>query len=275
MGLYLCTKKAKNPYTLPETDIRIFCIEELCYYIYSNTYMITSEFFTKELIEFLEKELSMISLAQKLKHGVDYNEKLSDMVMYIMNACHLYNVEERSVFQKELEQICSKSPAGRVKARADMLLNNKKYMSAIAAYSIILEKKDISDEPDYYSNILNNMAIAYVNMFEYKKAMELFEKAYNHVNKEDYLDNLMCATILNDNKEDMEYVCKKYNVEDAAIDKYRKVIDYQTKQIAKGKEYKTMMEKISFEAGESMDNYRMEVNETLQMLRDEYRKQFS
>ena len=274
MGLILCTKKAKNPYILPETDIRIYCIEELCYYIYNNTYMITSEFFTRELILFLEKELGLASLAMKLKQGIDYNEKFSEMVMHIMNACHYYNVEERSLFHKELELISSKSPAGRIKARADMLLNNKKYTSAIAAYSIILDKKDIADEPDYYSNILNNMAIAYVNMFEYKKAMELFEKAYIHFVKEDYLDNLMCAAILNYDKEDIADICKKYNIDETTLEKYKKVIDYQTKQIAKSKEYIELENKVSYVASEGLDNYKMQVNEVLQVLREDYRKQF-
>lgn len=275
MGLILCTKKAKNPYILPETDKKIYCIEELCYYIYNNTYMITADFFTKELIEFIDKELGMGKLAQKLKHGVDYNDRFSDMIMYIMNACHYYNGEEKSLFHKELEKISSKSPAGRIKARADMLLSNKKYNSAIAAYSVILEKKDISYEPDYFSDILNNMAIAYVNMFEYKKAMELFESAYNKVQKEDYLDNLMCAAILNDDAKEIENLSKKFGMDTDSIEKYKKVIDFQTKQIAKSKEHKSLEESLTFDLGESLDAYKKQVNKVLYDLREEYRKQFS
>ena len=275
MGLILCTKKAKNPYTLPETDKKIYCIEELCYYIYNNTYMITTEFFTKELIEFIDKELGLGKLAQKLKHGVDYNDKFSDMIMYIMNSCHYYNVEEKSLFQKELERISSKSPAGRIKARADMLLNSKKYTSAIAAYLLILEKKDISDEPDYFSDILNNMAIAYVNMFEYKKAMELFESAYCKVKKEDYLDNLMCAAILNDDAKEIDDLSKKFEIDVQMVEKYRKVIDFQTKQIAKSNEYISLEESLTFDLGESLDVHKKQVNKALYDLREEYRKQFS
>lgn len=275
MSLILCTKKAKNPYLLPDTDKNIYCMEELCYYIYNNTYFITAEFFTKELMEFIDKELGMGKLAQKLRHGVDYNDKFSDMIMYIMNSCHYYNVEEKSLFKKEIERISSKSPAERIKARADMLLNNKKYTSAIAAYSIILEKKDISDEPDYFSDILNNMAIAYVNMFEYKKAMELLENAYSKVNKEDYLDNLMCAAILNDDAVEIERLSKRFGMDMQTIDKYRKVIDFQTKQIAKSNEYKSLEEKLTFDLGESLDSYKHQVNNALYNLREEYRKQFS
>ena len=130
MGLILCTKKAEKPYRLPETDINIYCIEELCYYIYNNTYMITTDFFTKELISFLENDLGMESLCQKLKRGIDYNENFVDLVMHVMNSCNYYKADEKAEFAKNLELISNKSPAGRLKARADMLLNTKKYSSS-------------------------------------------------------------------------------------------------------------------------------------------------
>lgn len=274
MGLLLCTKKADKPYKLPETDINIYCIEELCYYIYNNTYMITTEFFTRELIEFLENDLGLVSLGQKLKRGIDYNEHFVDLVMHIMNSCNYYNADEKSQFAKNLEQISNKSPAGRVKARADMLLNSRKYASAIAAYSLILEKNEISKEEDYYSNIVNNIGIAYVNMFEYEEAIKHFKKAYSMKKKEDYIDNLICAAILEDSDDTIKSIMEEYEITKENFDKYRKVIEYQTKQIAKNKNYREIMEKVSYSGGKSIEVYNKQVNEVLADFRNEYRKQF-
>ena len=274
MGLLLCTKKADKPYKLPETDINIYCIEEICYYIYNNTYMITTEFFTRELIEFLEIDLGLVSLGQKLKRGIDYNEHFVDLVMHIMNSCNYYNADEKSQFAKNLEQISNKSPAGRVKARADMLLNSRKYASAIAAYSLILEKNEISKEEDYYSNIVNNIGIAYVNMFEYEEAIKYFKKAYSMKKKEDYIDNLICAAILEDSDDTIKSIMEEYEITKENFDKYRKVIEYQTKQIAKNKNYREIMEKVSYSGGKSIEVYNKQVNEVLTDFRNEYRKQF-
>ena len=274
MGLLLCSKKATTPYKLPETDINIYCIEELCYYIYNNTYMITTEFFSRELIGFLENDLELISLGQKLKRGIDYNENFVNLVMYIMNSCNYYNADEKAEFAKNLQTISTKSPAGRVKARADMLLNNKRYVSAIAAYSLILEKKDISTEEDYYSDITNNIGIAYVNMFEYEEAISYFKKAYLMHKKEDYLDNMMCAAIINDNEEIISKIKEEFAVEDDTIEKYKKVIEYQTKQIAKSKNYREIMEKVSYEGNKPMEVYRKQVEGLMKDLKTEYRKQF-
>ena len=274
MGLILCTKKAEKPYRLPETDINIYCIEELCYYIYNNTYMITTDFFTKELISFLENDLGMESLCQKLKRGIDYNENFVDLVMHIMNSCNYYKADEKAEFAKNLELISNKSPAGRLKARADMLLNTKKYSSAIAAYNVILEKRDISKEKGYYSDIVNNIGVAYTNMFEYTEAIKYFKKAYEMEPKEDYLDNIICATILEDDENCIEEIKSKYSIDEETFGKYRKVIEYQTKQIAKSREYRKVLEMVTYNQDKGMDIYNKNVNDLLSDFRDEYRKEF-
>lgn len=274
MGLILCTKKAEKPYRLPETDINIYCIEELCYYIYNNTYMITTDFFTKELISFLENDLGMESLCQKLKRGIDYNENFVDLVMHVMNSCNYYKADEKAEFAKNLELISNKSPAGRLKARADMLLNTKKYSSAIAAYNVILEKKDISKEKGYYSDIVNNIGVAYTNMFEYTEAIKYFKKAYEMEPKEDYLDNIICATILEDDENCIEEMKSKYSIDEETFGKYRKVIEYQTKQIAKSREYRKVLEMVTYNQDKGMDVYNKNVNDLLSDFRDEYRKEF-
>lgn len=275
MGLLLCTRKAEKPYKLPETDIKIYCIEELCYYIYNNTYMITTDFFTRELISFLENDLGMESLGQKLKRGIDYNEHFVELVMHIMNACNYYKADEKAEFAKKLEQISNKSPAGRLKARADMLLNTKKYSSAIAAYKLILSKKDISRDKDYYSDIINNIGVAYTGMFEYSEAIKYFKQAYSMEKKEDYLDNIICAAILEDKEENIDSIKSEYSIAGEVFEKYRRVIEYQTKQIAKSRNYRETMEKLTYNQEKGLDEYNREAEALLADFKEEYRKEFS
>jgi tetratricopeptide (TPR) repeat protein len=273
MGLLLCTKKAKAPYTLPQSDKKVYSIEELCYYLYNNSYMITEDFFCKELADFIEIDLGLPSVSSKIKRGIDFKENLTSMVMYIMDACAYYSQEEKAQYIKSLESISSKSPAQRVKARADMLLNNRKYTSAITAYSIILEKKEISQEKDYYSDIVNNIGIAYVNMFEYEEAIRYFKMAYNLYNKEDYMDNLLCAAILNDNDQCTNDIIAEFAINEETMDKYKRVIEYQTKQIAKSKRYRMVQDKVTLDTGKSIDVYEKQVKEILFGLKEEYKRQ--
>ena len=60
-------------------------------------------------------------------------------------------------------------------------------------------------------------------MFEYEEAISFFKKAYLMHKKEDYLDNMMCAAIINDNEEIISKIKEEFAVEDDTIEKYKKV----------------------------------------------------
>ena len=95
-GLILCGKRSTNPYLIKESGISIYTIEELCYYLYNNTYMITKEFFCNELAEYIKTELELPSLAQKLKYSIDHNGELLQMVMDVLSSNEYYTVEYKN-----------------------------------------------------------------------------------------------------------------------------------------------------------------------------------
>lgn len=274
MGLILCEKQATMPYTVPESGKNIYSIEELCYYIYNNSYMLGKEFFSKELIDFVENGLSLESLAQKLKRGVDYGENFTNMIMYILDSCSYYDEEEKQGFAKTLDAIGSKSPAERIKARADVLMANKKYSSAVAVYTIILDQKEFAKQPDFLGDIQNNLGVAYVHMFLYEEAISCFKKAYDISQKEDYLDNMVCAAILLDDDSSMGEIMEKYSLTNETIEKYRKVIDFQTKQIAKSKIYRDTVARLAHSENTSLDLYNERIYQMLNEWKLQYRNQF-
>ena len=50
-SLILCKSRgAKTPYVFNVTDTKIYTIEELCYYIYNNIYILTEKVFDEKLI---------------------------------------------------------------------------------------------------------------------------------------------------------------------------------------------------------------------------------
>ena len=66
-GLLLCGKKSDVPYRINDSDISIYSIEELAYYLFNNVYFIDDEFFTDNLAEYIEKNLNMKKIAGRLK----------------------------------------------------------------------------------------------------------------------------------------------------------------------------------------------------------------
>ena len=71
MGRYLlCGKEAELPFEIEELDLRIYTIEELCYYIYNNLMLIGDDFIGDRLIDFIRNGLSMPEIADKITAGV-------------------------------------------------------------------------------------------------------------------------------------------------------------------------------------------------------------
>ena len=58
-GLILCSRKSDIPYKIPDASINIYSIEELSYYLYNNAYFLDENFFSDELIDYIEKNLKL------------------------------------------------------------------------------------------------------------------------------------------------------------------------------------------------------------------------
>ena len=67
-SLILChRKKAKQPYEISRVHMRIYTIEELCYYICNNLYLIDYTIINRQLCNWIDTELDMKELADKLR----------------------------------------------------------------------------------------------------------------------------------------------------------------------------------------------------------------
>ena len=67
-GYILCqVKKAEKPFYIENISTNIYSIEELCYYLYNNLYLVDSSLISSKLCTWLEEELELPKLAAKLK----------------------------------------------------------------------------------------------------------------------------------------------------------------------------------------------------------------
>ena len=83
-SLILCnTVKAENPFYFELTGTNIYTIEELCYYIYNNIYIITEEIFDDDLVFWLREELEMVELSEKISDMLLHKNSLKDIVVTI------------------------------------------------------------------------------------------------------------------------------------------------------------------------------------------------
>ena len=79
-SLILCHKKrAKQPYVISRVHMKIYTIEELCYYICNNLYLIDYTIINHQLCDWIGREAFRASesgASEELLHGTVYPDDL-------------------------------------------------------------------------------------------------------------------------------------------------------------------------------------------------------
>ena len=272
-GLLLCGKRSENSYLIKEAGINIYSIEELCYYLFNNTYMITKEFFCDELAEYIKTELELPSLAQKIKYGIDHKVELLPMVMDVLSSNEYYSAEDRESIEKTLIALGSKSKSERMKARADMLLDRKKYLSALNAYKEILNTKDEVYSVNFVASIWNNIGIIYTKQFLYEDACKCFKTACDIDRQEDYFDNMVCAAIFSADDNLIEDITAQYQITEAMIEQYMMAIESNRKELTRTKEFVELRDRLVFDGSKELAEHKRDVQKIFNMWKEEYRQE--
>ena len=177
--IILCRgQRTDKPYITPQTDIKLYSAEELCYYIYNNIYLIGQDLIDDNLIEFLQA-VGEGELAARVKKLKESGASLAQILVTILKSIDYYSVAEIEQLKEILNTLGKQSVCERLKARGDGYLNAKFYFAAISCYeSIIKDYKGKDLLAADYAKVYHNLGTAYARMFMYEKAVEYYDEAY-------------------------------------------------------------------------------------------------
>lgn len=166
---------AKVPYYFEKLDIRVFCMEELCYCLKENAFLLGNEIMHDTLLKFISNECDVPQLARELYPLVHKKGNLSTFVAMILEYVGFYDPEEIKEVENTLKQGASLSDYEKQKIQIDYMVEKKKYASALEEYERLYQAmpKDARS-----GAVLHNMGVVYANMMMYEKAAEVFQKAY-------------------------------------------------------------------------------------------------
>ena len=188
-SLILCHKKrAKRPYEISRIHMRIYTIEELCYYICNNLYLIDHMIMNRRLCDWLEDELELGKIAEALRRELDQNAPLSEFVLTILRGSVIYAPLEITKIQNLLEQLQNQKEVEKAKYKADTLLKAGEYASAVLVYQSVINKEwDESVPKTFYGRIYGGLGTAYGCQFLYEEAAAMYKEAYQICEEADML----------------------------------------------------------------------------------------
>lgn len=279
MQAYLCVGEYSSvPYVIQGLEMRVYCMEELCYGIKENAFLLDSSIMSDALILWIREQCGLGELADFLYPMVHRQGSLSAYVSTILQYVGLYDAETIRQVEQILKRGAGLSSLEKRKEQVDYLVKKKKYVAAIRGYESLLLKWEEFGElglampgEELKANIYHNKGVAYARLMLYAQAGDSFLAAYRiNGNEEDYLCFLATKRL---ELPERQYV----SFASGEMEHYELTLELEKKMEELQREYQLQPEKLmlrqrihALEIGDER-RYQEESERFCQSLKDAYR----
>ena len=186
MRLSVCVGEyAKIPYCIAGLEIPVYCMEELCYCLRENAFLLDTTLMEDSLVNWIAEECGVKDLAQELYPLVRKQGSLSAFVTLILEYVGLYSHDVIRDVEQVLKEGSGLSGMEKRKNQIDYLVRKGKYPLAVHRYDNLLSGWQEDDGKDarqpgcqVKAAILHNKGVALTGMMEYMAAADCFLEAY-------------------------------------------------------------------------------------------------
>jgi tetratricopeptide (TPR) repeat protein len=182
-GRLIITESCRNtvPYYFNLSGMRVYTLEQLCYYIYHHIYTITPETFSDDLFYWIEKNIGDKGLVKRLREAKKNERTLKELVRLVLMSVDYYSKTEIAELQKTIEEIEMQNPVEARKVEADNYLRYGRNLEALSVYKKVEWMMENTDEivtDEFQGNVYHNMGIAFARLANGEAALSCFKRAY-------------------------------------------------------------------------------------------------
>lgn len=273
-NLILCTSGlSENPYYIVGLGMNIYSIEELCFYLTRDAYIIDNDIMDESLCDYIENELSLKELADRLRDLINIKASLGEFVTTILEMVGYLDDEELRRIRQVLVDNASLSFYQKRKSRADNLLRAGKFTRAIDEYQYILQSMRKEEDEQVYAELLHNIGSAYAQLFIYDKAAFYYRESNEVYKSREALIHYLQALRMTMKKETYERHVLRMGYDDSLINEAQeRFILAHRKNLSS--EYSEELEEVKkLKIEEKMDEYYKHIEEMFGRWKQEYRDQ--
>lgn len=190
---------AKTPYCLDGLDIRVYSMEELCYALCENAFLLDSGIMSDQLLKFIGQDCGLKDLEAELYPLVHEKGSLSAFVTMILEYVGYYDTAQIQQVEQTLKNGAGRSVLEKRKGRIDYLVEKKKYTAAVREYDSLLnsweEAGSRGETPgkELKASLLHNKGVALAGLMRYEEAAECFRTAWQTDGNADSLTAYLAA----------------------------------------------------------------------------------
>ncbi|MDD3205921.1 MAG: hypothetical protein PHS74_09355 [Lachnospiraceae bacterium] len=216
--LILCIGEyAKTPYWIDRSEMNIYSIEELCYFIRENIVLLDKEFMRIELGSWLEKECGLKELGQELLSCIRQHASLNVFVSRIMRYAHYCSESEIQEMDQQITENAEMNNWEKRKTRVDFYFKNGRFAIALREYESLRKELNLEDRK-LSARISNNIGTIYAHLYAFDMAAVNFLRAYEEDEKEEYFFVYLAAKrMLLSEKEYVDFVAQEVEHYDISL----------------------------------------------------------
>ena len=251
-GYILCqTKKADTPYFVENISTNIYTLEELCYYLYHNLYLVDSSIINEGLCTWISEELDLPRLAAKLRPHLGKFASAEDVLYPVFKEINYLTYEELKALNVKLAKMDQESPVLREKRKGDALVENKMYVNAIHVYQHLLKREGLDQvRAGLTQSVWHNLGCTYSYLFQMEKALECFWEAFLTEGDENELICYLLAYKKAKKPQEYEKKLASLNVSEEVKQKVKEALEYfekEKEESVKQENIDEMLEKLTGE----------------------------
>lgn len=269
---------AKIPFFFEKAYVNLFSLEELCFCLVEYAEMLDVDIVSDKLASWLGEQCALGELAAKLHKLV--NEKASPALYVgtILEYAGLYPPEVNKRTSAFVSENAGLSPYEKQKARADHLLNNKRYILALEQYSSLLARVS-EEEKELRAKLHHNIGVVHARLFMFGYACEEFLKAYRISGSQESLEQFLMAKRMHDSSEDyVNYIAQHPEWHEDSL-KVERAVEAAAEQFDATQENRMLFTlKVCKDEGAASAadvQYYAEIERLTAMLKDSYRESVS
>ena len=195
MSFDLCQiKQARKPYHIAAVGVNIYSIEELCFYLYENMYLVDRSIVNEELCEWLRDELGLKRLCRQLTEQLARDDSIAGFLLPIFREAGYLSAAGMREYAEKLGKLEVQASDMRQKLKADYLVRGGMYESAINEYWQILDRQAPGNLGiQFYASVYNNLGCAQARMFRFEEAADSFLQAWTLTQTKEMLRKYVSA----------------------------------------------------------------------------------
>lgn len=272
--IILCeTEPAATSYIFPNTKIEVFSYEELCYYIYNNTALVSAEYISTKLFQWIETGLKLPDLAEILREKKEKaSNDLTDLLTAILTYKEYYTIPEIKEFILQMERLKVLSAPQFRKLQADGFLRYRKYLKAASIYDEILEQYPDLGNEKLLTSIYHNRAVALAHNFEMDEALASYLKAYELTGDKRSIYEYLILMAATKPREDVEVLARFYDMMDM-LDKIYDTMEDARQDVTGSPIYHRMEKAIFHYQKNNLTDFNKRIDNVVEQLKAEFREQ--